>query len=131
MVSAAFAVCALVLPGISGSYLLLALGMYAPTLAAVNDRDFGYLGTFVLGAILGLASFVSLLQWLLEHKLKMTMVVMTGLMIGSLRALWPWQSESGGLLAPESGFGLELLMFGLGSAIVFALVVLERRMGRN
>ena len=131
VVSAAFAVCALVLPGISGSYLLLALGMYAPTLAAVNDRDFGYLGTFVLGAILGLASFVSLLQWLLKHKLKMTMVVMTGLMIGSLRALWPWQSESGGLLAPESSFGLELLMFGVGSAIVFTLVVLERRMGRN
>ena len=131
MVSAAFAVCALVLPGISGSYLLLALGMYAPTLAAVNDRDFGYLGTFVLGAILGLASFVSLLQWLLKHKLKMTMVVMTGLMVGSLRALWPWQSDSGGLLAPESGFGLELMMFGVGSAIVFTLVVLERRMGRN
>lgn len=131
MVSAAFAVCALVLPGISGSYLLLALGMYAPTLAAVNDRDFGYLGTFILGAILGLASFVSLLRWLLEHKLKMTMVVMTGLMVGSLRALWPWQSESGGLLVPESAFGLELLMFGVGSAIVFSLIVLERRMGRN
>jgi putative membrane protein len=131
MISAAFAVCALVLPGISGSYLLLALGMYAPTLAAVNDRDFGYLGTFVLGAILGLASFVSLLQWLLEHKLKMTMVVMTGLMVGSLRALWPWQSESGGLLVPESAFGLELLMFGVGSAIVFSLIVVERRMGRN
>ena len=131
MVSAAFAVCALVLPGISGSYLLLAVGMYAPTLAAVNDRDFGYLGTFVLGAIVGLASFVSLLQWLLKHKLKMTMVVMTGLMMGSLRALWPWQSESGGLLVPESGFGLELLMFGVGSAIVFSLVILERRMGRK
>lgn len=131
MISAAFAVCALVLPGISGSYLLLALGMYAPTLAAVNDRDFGYLGTFILGAILGLASFVSLLQWLLEHKLKMTMVVMTGLMVGSLRALWPWQSESGGLLVPESAFGLELLMFGVGSAIVFSLIVVERRMGRN
>jgi putative membrane protein len=131
MISAAFAVCALVLPGISGSYLLLALGMYAPTLAAVNDRDFGYLGTFILGAILGLASFVSLLQWLLEHKLKMTMVVMTGLMVGSLRALWPWQSESGGLLVPESSFGLELLMVGVGSAIVFSLVALERRMGRN
>jgi putative membrane protein len=131
VVSAAFAVCALVLPGISGSYLLLALGMYAPTLAAVNDRDFGYLGTFVLGAIIGLASFVSLLQWLLEHRLKMTMVVMTGLMIGSLRALWPWQSESGGLLFPESVFGMELLMFGAGAAIVFSLVLLERRMGRN
>ena len=127
MVSAAFAVCALVLPGISGSYLLLALGMYAPTLAAVNDRDFGYLGTFILGAILGLASFVSLLQWLLANKLKMTMVVMTGLMVGSLRALWPWQSETGAILNPEASFGLELLMFGLGSAIVFGLIVIERR----
>jgi putative membrane protein len=131
MASAAFAVCALVLPGISGSYLLLALGMYAPTLAAVNDRDFGYLGTFVLGAIVGLASFVSLLQWLLAHKLKMTMVVMTGLMIGSLRALWPWQDESGGVMLPEVGFGLELLMFGVGSAVVFSLVVLERRIGNK
>jgi putative membrane protein len=131
MVSAAFAVCALVLPGISGSYLLLALGMYAPTLGAVNDRDFGYLGTFVLGAIVGLASFVSLLQWLLAHKLKMTMVVMTGLMIGSLRALWPWQDESGGVMLPEVGFGLELLMFGVGSAVVFSLVVLERRIGNK
>jgi putative membrane protein len=128
LVSAAFAVCALVLPGISGSYLLLALGIYAPTLAAVNDRDFGYLGTFVLGAIIGLASFVSLLQWLLANKLKMTMVVMTGLMIGSLRALWPWQSETGAVLAPETGFGIELLMFGVGSMIVLALIVIERRM---
>lgn len=131
MVSAAFAVCALVLPGISGSYLLLALGMYAPTLAAVNDRDFGYLGTFVLGAILGLASFVSLLQWLLANKLKMTMVVMTGLMVGSLRALWPWQSETGAILNPEASFGLELLMFGLGSVIVFGLIVIERRIAHK
>ncbi len=131
VVSAAFAVCALVLPGISGSYLLLALGMYAPTLAAVNNRDYGYLGTFVLGAILGLASFVSLLQWLLAKKLKLTMVVMTGLMIGSLRALWPWQSETGAVLLPEVNFGLELLMFGVGSAIVFGLIVLERRIGRK
>jgi putative membrane protein len=131
VVSAAFAVCALVLPGISGSYLLLALGIYAPTVAAVNDRDFGYLGTFVLGAILGLASFVSLLQWLLANKIKMTMVVMTGLMIGSLRALWPWQSETGAVLMPESSFGLELLMFGVGSAIVFGLIVVERRMGHK
>ena len=128
LVSATFAVCALVLPGISGSYLLLALGIYAPTLAAVNDRDFGYLGTFVLGAIIGLASFVSLLQWLLANKLKMTMVVMTGLMIGSLRALWPWQSETGAVLAPETGFGIELLMFGVGSMIVLSLIVIERRM---
>jgi putative membrane protein len=123
--SAAVAVCALVLPGVSGSYLLLALGMYAPTLAAVNNRDFGYLGTFVLGAILGLAAFVSALQWLLEHKRKLTLVVMTGLMVGSLRALWPWQSESGELL-PAANFQFELLAFGVGVLFVGTMIWVER-----
>jgi len=114
-----------------GFIVIVVSAMYAPTLAAVNDRDFGYLGTFILGAILGLASFVSLLQWLLSNKIKMTMVVMTGLMIGSLRALWPWQNETGAMLMPGASFGLELLMFGLGSAIVFGLIVIERRMGHK
>jgi putative membrane protein len=123
--SAAVAVCALVLPGISGSYLLLALGMYTPTLAAVNNRDFGYLGTFVLGAILGLAAFVSALQWLLEHRRKLTLVIMTGLMVGSLRALWPWQSESGELL-PAADFQFELLSFGVGVLFVGATIWVER-----
>lgn len=122
--SAAVAVCALVLPGVSGSYLLLALGMYAPTLAAVNDLDFGYLGAFVLGAILGLSAFVSLLEWLLEHKRRLTMVVMTGLMFGSLRALWPWQSESGALELGSS-FGLELVAFLVGVAVVALLIWFE------
>ena len=54
--SAALAICALVLPGVSGSFLLLAMGVYAPTIAAVNDRDLGYIGLFALGAILGLAA---------------------------------------------------------------------------
>jgi putative membrane protein len=131
VLSAAVAVCALVLPGVSGSYLLLALGMYAPTLAAVNNRDFGYLGTFVLGAILGLAAFVSLLQWLLEKKRRMTLVVMTGLMVGSLRALWPWQGENGELQAPINGFAVELLMLGVGAIVVFVMVLLERRLSRT
>lgn len=126
LASAAVAVCALVLPGISGSYLLLALGMYAPTLAAVNSRDLGYLGTFVLGAILGLAAFVSALQWLLEHKRKLTLVVMTGLMVGSLRALWPWQSENGELL-PAANFQFEILAFAVGVLFVAAMIWLEKQ----
>jgi putative membrane protein len=128
--SAAIAVCALVLPGVSGSYLLLALGMYAPTLAAVNDRDFGYLGTFVLGAIVGLGAFVGLLQWLLEHKSRITLVVMTGLMVGSLRALWPWQSETGEILAPASNGLVELALFATGTLVVAALIFAEKKLTR-
>jgi putative membrane protein len=128
--SAAIAVCALVLPGVSGSYLLLALGMYAPTIAAVNDRDFGYLGTFVLGALVGLGAFVGLLQWLLEHKSRITLVVMTGLMVGSLRALWPWQSETGEILAPATNGLLELALFATGAFVVAALIFAEKKLIR-
>jgi len=128
VLSAAVAVCALVLPGVSGSYLLLALGMYAPTLAAVNDRDFGYLGTFVLGAVLGLALFVSALQWLLENQRRLTLVVMTGLMIGSLRALWPWQDEAGSLLSPQASFLPEIGMLLLGALVVALLLFAEKRL---
>ena len=128
--SAAIAVCALVLPGVSGSYLLLAMGMYAPTLAAVNDRDFGYLGTFVLGALVGLGAFVGLLQWLLEHKSRITLVVMTGLMVGSLRALWPWQSETGEILVPATNGLLELALFATGAFVVAALIFAEKKLIR-
>jgi putative membrane protein len=128
--SAAIAVCALVLPGVSGSYLLLALGMYAPTIAAVNDRDFGYLGTFVLGAIVGLGAFVGLLQWLLEHKARITLVVMSGLMVGSLRALWPWQSETGEILVPAANPLIELALFAIGAAVVAGLIFAEKKLIR-
>ncbi|MGZ0212522.1 MAG: DUF368 domain-containing protein [Actinomycetales bacterium] len=123
--AAALAVCALVLPGVSGSYLLLILGMYAPTLAAVNDRNFGYLGAFVIGAILGLGLFVSGLQWLLKNRRRVTLVIMTGLMLGSLRALWPWQTESGEVLAPESDFGFVLLLFAIGAVVVLGILAAE------
>ncbi|RZT62441.1 putative membrane protein [Microcella alkaliphila] len=126
VVAAAVAVCALVLPGVSGSYLLLTVGMYAPTLAAVNDRNFGYLGTFILGAILGLGVFVSGLQWLLAKRRRITLVVMTGLMAGSLRALWPWQTDDGGLEPVGSDGPLMLGLAVAGAAVILALIALER-----
>lgn len=128
LASAALAVCALVLPGVSGSFLLLSLGLYQPTLAAVNDRDFGYLGLFIAGAIVGLGSFVVLLQWLLRRARALTLTVMTGLLLGSLRALWPWQTDERVLLAPASEALLPALLWaGLGVAIVVALMVFERK----
>src|SRR5690554_5600833 len=131
LVAAAVAVCALVLPGVSGSFLLITVGMYAPTLAAVNERDFAYLGVFILGAILGLSLFVSGLQWLLKHRHRITLAVMTGLMVGSLRALWPWQTEQGQLLAPTADVGSAVLLFVIGIVVVAALIAGESALVRR
>lgn len=127
--AAAIAICALVLPGVSGSFLLLTVGMYDTTISAVNERDFLYLGVFALGAILGLAVFVSVLKWLLQHKARITLVIISGLMIGSLRALWPWQGEDRELLAPGDQIGLAVLLFLVGAVIVGVLLVIENRLG--
>lgn len=123
--AAAVAVCALVVPGLSGSFLLLVLGLYAPTLAAVNDRDLVYLGVFILGAILGLGAFVSLLQWLLTERRGPTLAVMAGLMVGSLRALWPWQTEDGTALAPQGNLTTPIVLFVVGVVVVVAMLVTE------
>ncbi len=100
--AAAIAICAMILPGISGAFLLLAAGMYEPTLRAVDERDLGYIAIFVLGAGVGLGSFSILLNRLLERRHDTTMAALVGLMLGSLRALWPWQDVDRGLLTPHS-----------------------------
>lgn len=124
---AAVAVCALVLPGISGSFLLLSLGVYEPTIAALNDRDLPYVLTFVAGAVTGLALFVKVLQHLLTHRRRATLSIMTGLMLGSLRALWPWQDDDRGLLAPDGEVGPVVALVLLGIGIVAALLLTQAR----
>jgi putative membrane protein len=127
--SAAIAICALVLPGVSGSFLLLSFGMYEPTIQAVNDRNLTYLAIFALGAVLGLAVFVSILRWLLEHRAHITLVILTGFMVGSLRALWPWQTEERGLQGPGDDVLGVVLLAAAGAAIVVVLLLVERRFG--
>lgn len=127
--AASLAICALVLPGVSGSFLLVVLGLYAPTLAALNDRNFAYIGAFLVGAIVGLSVFVSLLEWLLERRRAVTLAVMTGLMAGSLRALWPWQTDDG-LAAPGDHAGVVIVLFAAGLVVVAVLLVMERRVTR-
>lgn len=129
MVAAAVAICALVLPGVSGSFLLLSVGLYEPTIQAVNDRDLVYLAAFALGAIVGLGSFVTLLKWLLANRAGITLAILTGLMLGSLRALWPWQTEDRGLLAPDALLLPAVLIAALGAGFVVVLLVIERRLG--
>lgn len=86
----AIAICAMILPGISGSFLLVLLGMYSPLLAAVTDRDLVALGVFMLGAIIGLALFSQILHKALTLYHDLVIASLVGLMLGSLRVLWPW-----------------------------------------
>jgi putative membrane protein len=128
--AAGVAVCALVLPGVSGSFLLVSLGMYEPTIAAVNDRDLGYLVVFAAGMAFGLAAFVTFLRWLLENRRHITLVVLTGVMAGSLRALWPWQTDDRDLLAPTGDIAPIIGLAVLGALIVVVLLAAESRLAR-
>lgn len=125
--SASIAICAMILPGVSGSFLLLVLGMYEVTLEAVHDRDLGYVAIFALGALVGLGLFSRLLTWLLAEKADLTMAALIGLMAGSLRALWPWQSEARDLLAPSGDVGAVGGLMVLGLAIVAGLLWVAAR----
>ena len=89
--SGALAICAMILPGISGSFILLLLGMYKPVLDAIHDRNIGLLATLMLGAVIGLLSFSRLLKWLFNHYENLTLAVLTGFIIGSLNKIWPWK----------------------------------------
>ncbi|WP_077486643.1 MULTISPECIES: DUF368 domain-containing protein [Salinivibrio] len=87
----AIAICAMILPGISGSFILLLLGMYSPILDAVHQTQFGLLGLFAVGAVTGLLTFSHLLSWLLRRYYALTLAFLTGLMLGTLGKIWPWK----------------------------------------
>lgn len=127
----AVATCALVLPGVSGAFLLLVLGLYTPTMGAIADHDLGYIAVFAIGAVLGLALFVKGLHSLLHHHHALTMISMAGLMLGSLRALWPWQDDAGSVLAPAQDWPVALLLAATGALGVLVLVNINRKMSRT
>jgi len=95
LLTGAIAICAMILPGISGSFLMLMLGMYAAFVGAVHDRELADLALFAIGAVIGLAIFSTLLSWVLEHHRDTLLAALIGLMAGSLRVLWPWPNGVG------------------------------------
>jgi putative membrane protein len=112
LASASIAICAMILPGVSGAFLLEVLGIYRPTVEALRAaigldlHAIGYVAVFVTGAVVGLGLFSKSLDWLLDHYHDATMAALVGLMAGSLRALWPWQpweSHERVLLWPGTG----------------------------
>jgi putative membrane protein len=150
-ISGAIAICAMILPGISGSFLLLILGKYEFILESLNSRDLVTLGVFALGCLTGLLSFSRIIAWLLRHYHNITIALLAGFMIGSLNKVWPWKSvesfrlNSHGEQVPfltknvwpvtfseitgeESQLILAILFFALGILLV---VGLERLAGRR
>ena len=89
--SGAIAICAMILPGVSGSFLLLMLGMYTPVIAAIKGFELVSLGIFAMGCGIGLIAFTHVLNWLLKKYYDITMAVLTGFMIGALNKIWPWK----------------------------------------
>ncbi|GGZ19653.1 DUF368 domain-containing protein [Echinicola pacifica] len=90
-IAGAIAICAMILPGISGSFLLLILGKYETILSAVTNRDFLTLGVFAVGCLVGLLSFSRLVAWLLKNHHAVTIAVLSGFMLGSINKIWPWK----------------------------------------
>ncbi|MFU8841065.1 MAG: DUF368 domain-containing protein [Nitriliruptoraceae bacterium] len=120
----AVAITALILPGISGSFVLLLIGLYPAIIDAAADREIGILVLFAIGCVIGLAGFSTLLNWLLARAHDVVLAVLLGFMVGSVRVLWPWPSDAGvggssELGAPEGSEAL--LAFAL-AMVAFSLV---------
>nr|WP_288932898.1 DUF368 domain-containing protein [uncultured Allomuricauda sp.] len=89
--SGALAICAMILPGISGAFILVLLGSYKTILDAVHERDIKIILTVGVGAIFGLLSFARLLKWMFNHYKNITLALLTGFILGSLNKIWPWK----------------------------------------
>ena len=122
--SGAIAICAMILPGISGSFILLILGKYQYILGAVSDLvagqniagNFLIIGVFAIGAVVGILSFSKFLHWLLSRWHKQALIILAGFIIGSLVKIWPWSN-------PEAIAQAELTgSLHIGSAIIIALI---------
>ncbi len=90
-VAGAIAICAMILPGISGSFLLVLMGLYSHVLGAVKNLDLGVLVIFAAGCLVGILSFARVLSWLLRRWRDLTLSFLMGLMLGSLNKVWPWK----------------------------------------
>jgi putative membrane protein len=124
----AIAICAMILPGISGSFILVLLGAYKPVLEAVNNRDFKTILIFMAGAIVGLLTFARALKWLFKHHKNLTLSILTGFIIGSLNKIWPWKetltwrTNSHGIKEAFNQQSVSPYSFGEDSQLMLAIV---------
>ena len=122
----------MILPGISGSFILVLLGNYHAILTAVNERNFVILVAVGFGAVFGLLTFSKLLKWLFEHFKNQTLTVLVGFIAGSLPKVWPWKNELDefSLYLPQFGLASDQLVYGISFAFLgLGLVVLLEHIG--
>jgi putative membrane protein len=142
--SGALAICAMILPGISGSFILVIIGKYEQILDAVVARDFPVLIAVAAGCIVGLALFARVLTWLFKNYHDSAVAALIGMMIGSLRKVWPWREvvttrvNSHGEIVPLLENNIlpdftpsTLLIITLGFAGYFLVYFLEKRSGKK
>ena len=101
LIGGAIAICAMILPGISGSFMLILMGLYGPVSAAVKNMDFAIIISFAAGCAIGLLSFSKLLNWLLAKYHSITLALMSGIVAGAVVKLWPWQNWTAQMQAKE------------------------------
>lgn len=123
-ISGAIAICAMILPGISGSFILLLMGKYEFILNSLTSLNIPVLATFAAGAIIGIISFSHLLSWLLKRYYSTAISLLCGIMIGSLLKVWPWQIEiASGVSHPALPFDSALTTAGqVPQAIIFIII---------
>lgn len=125
----AIAICAMILPGISGAFILVLLGAYKTILTAVDDRDLKTIATVGLGAIVGLLSFSKILKWLFSNYKNYTLAALTGFIIGSLNKIWPWKetltwrTNSHGVKVPFNQVSVSPFSFEVDPQIPFAVLL--------
>ena len=100
MLSGAIAICAMILPGISGSFIMVLLGKYHFFINAINERDFASLAFAAIGAVIGLVTFAQVLTWLFRRYHDITVATLAGFMLGSLREIWPWKETLESVVDP-------------------------------
>lgn len=130
LVAGSIAICAMILPGVSGSFLLLMMGMYDNVLGAVTDRDLVVLAVFMVGCVVGLALFSRALHWGLVHHEFTLLAGLIGLMLGSLRVLWPWPdgTDTTTIAAPAGDVVVPIIIAVVGFAVVVGVSVVGERL---
>ena len=120
----AIAICTMILPGISGSFILVVMGKYDYMMGAVSNLDWPVLAVFALGCLAGILAFAKLLHWLLARWERQTMLVLTGFVLGSLVKVWPWANVPA---SQDPNVGSAVLWCLLGIALIVGIELIGNK----